>query len=127
MVIDRSMTVRPGTYRLAASPDVARPAITIRGENITVDFNGAVLAGGPDNVDPDGYAGRILIDGGRRITVKNAVIRGYKVGILARRLRTCTCRTTTSPTTGSRGSTAASRRKASSTGCRITRTTRTSG
>ncbi len=83
MVIDRSVTIRPGTYRLSASADHARPAITIRGENITVDFNGAVLAGGPDGAAPDGYAGvGMLIDGGRRITVKNAVIRGYKVGIL---------------------------------------------
>ena len=57
MVIDQSVTIRPGTYRLSASPDHARPAITIRGENITIDFNGAVLAGGPDGVAPDGYAG----------------------------------------------------------------------
>ena len=32
MVIDRSVTIRPGTYRLSASPDHSRPAITIRGE-----------------------------------------------------------------------------------------------
>jgi nitrous oxidase accessory protein NosD len=84
MVIDRSVTIRPGTYRLSASPDHARPAITIRGENITIDFNGAVLAGGPDGVAPDGYAGvGVLIDGGRRVTVRNAIIRGYRVGILA--------------------------------------------
>ncbi len=36
LVIDRSVTIRPGTYRLSASADLARPAITIRGENITV-------------------------------------------------------------------------------------------
>ena len=86
MLIERSMSIRPGTYRFSASTDLARPAITIRGENITIDFNGAVLAGGPDHADPDGYAGvGILVEGGRRITIKNAVIRGYKIGILARR------------------------------------------
>lgn len=86
MIIERSVTIRPGTYRLVASPDLARPAITIRGENITVDFNGAVIAGGPDGADPDGSAGvGMLIEGGRKITIKNAVIRGYKVAILARR------------------------------------------
>ena len=58
MIIERSVTIRPGTYRLVASPDLARPAITIRGENITVDFNGAVIAGGPDGADPDGYCRR---------------------------------------------------------------------
>jgi parallel beta-helix repeat protein len=84
MVIDRSVTVRPGTYRLAASPDQSRPAITIRGEDITVDFNGAVLDGAADGAAPDTYAGvGIVIDGGRKVTLKNAVVRGYRVGILA--------------------------------------------
>ena len=64
-----------------ASADLTRPAVTIRGENITVDFNGAVLAGGPEFADPGRYAGvGILIDGGRNITIKNAIVRGYKVG-----------------------------------------------
>jgi nitrous oxidase accessory protein NosD len=85
MVIDKTTTIRPGTYRISASEDLATPAITIRGENITVDFSGAVLAGGPDNADPDSFAGvGILIDGGAKVTLKNAVVRGYKVGILAR-------------------------------------------
>ena len=85
MVIDKTTTIRPGTYRMSASGDLTTPAITIRGENITVDFNGAVLAGGPDNADPDSFAGvGILIDGGGKVTLKNAVVRGYKVGIMAR-------------------------------------------
>lgn len=85
MVIDRSVTIRPGTYVLPASADLKAPAITIRGSNITVDFNGAVMAGGGLHADPDSYVGvGILIDGGSHVTVKNAVIRGYKVGILAR-------------------------------------------
>jgi nitrous oxidase accessory protein NosD len=84
MVIDRSVTIRPGTYRLA-SKDLDVPAITIRGTNITVDFNGAVLAGGPNDADPDSYTGTgIFIDGGSKVTLKNAVVRGYKVGIRAR-------------------------------------------
>ena len=85
LILDRSVTVRPGAYRLAASDDLSRPAIIIRGDNITVDFAGAVLAGGPDEADPDTYAGvGIFIDGGRNVTVKNAKVRGYKVGIRAR-------------------------------------------
>jgi parallel beta-helix repeat protein len=86
MVIDRSITVRPGVYRLAAATDLATPAIAIRGENITVDFNGAELVGSPDTADPDSFAGvGVLVDGGSRITITNATIRGYRVGILARR------------------------------------------
>jgi parallel beta-helix repeat protein len=85
MVITQSVTIRPGTYRLPASADLTTPAITIRGDNITVDFNGAGLAGGPDGADPNTYAGiGVLIDGGSKVTLKNAVIRGFKVGILAR-------------------------------------------
>ncbi len=86
MVIDRSVTIKPGSYRLAASTDLQTPAITIRGENITIDFNGAVLAGEASDADPDTFAGvGILIDGGSKVTLKNAVVRGYKVGILARK------------------------------------------
>ncbi len=85
MVIDRSITIRPGTYRIGASSDLQIPAITIRGENITVDFNGAILAGGADGADPDSFSGvGVLIDGGAKVTMKNAVVRGFKVGILAR-------------------------------------------
>jgi parallel beta-helix repeat protein len=84
MVIDRSAVIRRGTYELT-SANLQAPAITIRGADITVDFNAAVLAGGSADADPDSYAGvGVLIDG-RNITVKNAVVRGYKVGILARR------------------------------------------
>ena len=86
MVIDRSVTIRPGVYALAASADLKRPAVTIRGENLTVDFNGARLEGSPGDRDPDTFAGvGVFIEGGSRITVRNATIRGYKVGILARR------------------------------------------
>ena len=85
MTITESVTIRPGVYRFTAAEDLKTPAITIRGDNITVDFNGAVLAGGPDDADPDTYAGvGILIDGGSKVTLKNGVVRGYKVAILAR-------------------------------------------
>ena len=46
----------------------------------------AELAGAPADRPPDSYTGLgLLVDGGRQITVKNAVIRGFKVGILARK------------------------------------------
>ena len=85
MVIDRSVTIRPGTYRLSGSPDLKAPAVTIRGENITVDFNGARIMGAPDHANPDGFAGvAILVDGGSKVTLRGVTIRGFKVGILAR-------------------------------------------
>jgi nitrous oxidase accessory protein NosD len=83
-VIDTSTTVRPGKYALA-SAGLDTPVFVIRGRDITVDFSGVELVGSPDNTDPDRYAGlAILIDGGERITLRGARIRGYKVGILAR-------------------------------------------
>lgn len=85
MVIERSITVRPGTYRLAASADLKTPALTVRGENIVIDFNGATLDGSPEGADPDQFAGvAILVDGGSKVTIRGATIRGYKVAILAR-------------------------------------------
>ncbi|HTM30209.1 MAG TPA: NosD domain-containing protein [Vicinamibacterales bacterium] len=84
IVITSTATIRRGTYRLA-SADLDAPVMTIRGRDITVDLTGAELVGSPDGADPDRFAGlAILIDGGERITVKGARIRGYKVGILAR-------------------------------------------
>ncbi len=85
MLIDHSVSIRPGTYRLAASADLKTPALTIRGENIVVDLTGVTLVGSPETADPDEFAGvAILVDGGSRITIRGATIRGYKVGILAR-------------------------------------------
>ncbi len=83
LVITSSVRVRPGTYRLRG--DDMRPAITVRGTGITVDMTGVVLEGGDPHADPDGYVGTgIHIDGGERVTLRGATIRGYKVAILAR-------------------------------------------
>lgn len=85
MVIERSITIQPGEYRLSGSADLKTPAITIRGDDITVDFNGAKLVGSADSADPDQFAGvAVLVDGGSNVTIRGATIRGYKVGILAR-------------------------------------------
>jgi nitrous oxidase accessory protein NosD len=85
MVIERSITVRPGTYHIPASADLKIPAITVRGENIVIDFNGATLLGSREDVDPDQFAGvGVLVEGGSKVTIRGATIRGYKVGILAR-------------------------------------------
>jgi nitrous oxidase accessory protein NosD len=85
LVIDHSVRVRPGTYRLP-SARLDAPALTIRGEDVTVDLTGVTIEGGDPFADPDGYLGTgILIEGGRGVTIRGAAIRGYKVGLLARR------------------------------------------
>ena len=87
MVITRSTTIRPGTYRLkSASMDTS--LIVVRGDNITVNFAGVNLVGAGEDSDPDQAAGlAILVDGGSNVTIRGAHIRGYKVAIRARGTR----------------------------------------
>ena len=85
MVIDHAVRVKAGTYRLV-SRDLDAPALIVRGENVTVDLTGVTLEGGDPYGDPDGYTGLgVLVDGARGATIRGGAIRGYKVGVLARR------------------------------------------
>ena len=84
MVIESSMRIKPGTYLLGADSSLARGVITIRGENITVDFQGATLMGSPRGTAPDAMQGlAIHVEGGSRVLLKNLRVHGYKVAILA--------------------------------------------
>jgi nitrous oxidase accessory protein NosD len=84
LLVERSTTIRPGVYRLP-SAGLTTPIITVRGSGITLDLTGVELVGTADAVAPDRFAGlAILVDGGDRVTIRHAKIRGYKVGILAR-------------------------------------------
>jgi nitrous oxidase accessory protein NosD len=84
MVIDKSVRVKPGAYRLPAPKDGA--AITIKGDGVRVDFTGSRIEGGDPLADPDSYEGvGILVDGSKNVTIEGVVARGYKVAILGRR------------------------------------------
>ncbi len=85
MVIKTSVTIEPRTYTLAASADLKKPSLVIEGNNITVDFNKAVLQGSADRSRPDEFYGLAILvkKGSRNITIKNAFVHGYKVAILA--------------------------------------------
>lgn len=88
LVITRSVRVIPKTYRFPgpAAPDSS--VITIRGDDITVDFAGATLEGLAPAADPDGAGGvGIRIEGGRNVRLRNARVRGYKIGILVQNTR----------------------------------------
>ena len=89
-LIERNVSLPRGVHRIA-SAGLETPAITIRGSNIDLDLRGVELVGSPDSATPDRFAGlAILIDGGENITIRNARIRGYKVGILARNVKNLT-------------------------------------
>ena len=93
MVITHSARITPRDYRLTSSQQlrkageelipIFKPAIIIRGNNITVDFGKAVLRGTPENVDPDQRFGLGLLVEGNNITIRHLTARGYKVGLMA--------------------------------------------
>ncbi|HEV2018518.1 MAG TPA: NosD domain-containing protein [Gemmatimonadaceae bacterium] len=85
LVITQSVRIAPRVYRLPASESTDSAVITIRGDDITVDFAGATMEGMPPDSNPDLANGvAVRVDGGRNVRILNARIRGYKVGILAR-------------------------------------------
>ena len=83
-VIDRSVRVAPGHYRLASS-GLDKPALTVKGDDLTIDLTGVTIEGGDPFGDPDRYSGvGILIDGGSRVTIRGGAVRGFKVGVRAK-------------------------------------------
>src|SRR4029078_7290267 len=81
LVITHSVRVAPRPYPLAADPSLDRPAITIRGDDITVDFAGASVVGLDPSADPDQARGvGISIEGGRNVRLLNATVRAAEVG-----------------------------------------------
>lgn len=81
MIISTSVTIVPDSYYLPAD---SSGAIRVQGENITIDFNGAILQGATAGEMPDAFSGYgIFVDAASRVTLKNAVVRGYKVGLVA--------------------------------------------
>lgn len=84
LMITKSCKVAKGDYLLPSGEALDTPAITIRGDGITVDFAGAVIRGTPQTTWPDKREGLGLLVAGKNVTIKNAVVRGYKVGLMAR-------------------------------------------
>ena len=88
LVITRSVRIAPKVYRVPGQPSPDSAVVTIRGDDVTVDFDGATLEGIAPDTEPDLAVGvAIRVDGGKNITIRNARVRGYKVGILARGTR----------------------------------------
>lgn len=85
LVITSSVRVLRKIYRLSAPASLDSAVITVRGEDITVDFDGAALEGiAPGAVPEDARGVAIRIDGGRNVSIRSARVRGYKVAVLAR-------------------------------------------
>src|SRR5690606_13815976 len=77
--------IAPGSY-LAPSGD--RPALTVRGSDITLDLRGVELVGTADRLRPDTFTGTgVAIDGGSNVVIRGGTIRGYRVGVHATAVR----------------------------------------
>lgn len=83
MLIKKSVQVKKDTYFLSAGDSLSSPLIRIEGNNITIDFAQAVLQGSNNRQLPNQFYGLALYIKGNNITIKNAVIRGYKVALMA--------------------------------------------
>ncbi len=81
LVISQNADIRPGVYTVPDS--MGDGALRIEGNGITVDFKGAVLVGCTPAQQPDDYSGKGIVLRGENITLRNASVRGYKVGIYA--------------------------------------------
>jgi len=85
MVITKSGKVKPGVYRLpSSSDDGTKPAIWIKGTNITLDLSGVTIEGTAQTVDPDKRKGTGIRVEGANVAIRGGRIRGYKVGIFAK-------------------------------------------
>jgi len=84
MTLTNSVTIAEAIYQLPAAGGLDKPVLSVKGENIILDFNGATLDSGMDPTQPDAFTGLgLLIKGGDKITIKNLNIKGYKVALLA--------------------------------------------
>ncbi|WP_029278452.1 right-handed parallel beta-helix repeat-containing protein [Pedobacter borealis] len=84
MHITKSITIKKGVYTLEASSSLSTSVIVVEGNNITVDFNGAELRGNNNKELPDEFKGVAIFIKGNHVTLKNAIIKGYKVAVMAR-------------------------------------------
>jgi len=86
LIITESVKIKKGIYRLTAPSSLESAAIIVRGNNITVDLSGVTIEGTDPEADPDqGQGVGLRIEGGSNIRILHGHIRGYKIGILARK------------------------------------------
>lgn len=82
LIIKTSCQILPGKYALPTDADTPF-AITIEGNDLQVDFQGAQLLGAAVGVPPYQFTGIAILIKGQNITLLNAQARGYKIAVLA--------------------------------------------
>src|SRR6266496_2003049 len=72
MKITKTLRIKSGVYKLDASDSFDQPVIIIEGDNITVDFNNAILKGSNAKKSPDEFFGvGIIIRNSKNVIIKN--------------------------------------------------------
>ncbi|HWI94100.1 MAG TPA: right-handed parallel beta-helix repeat-containing protein [Flavisolibacter sp.] len=88
MAINKSIKIENANYELDGYESVTQSAITIEGNNVIVDFNNAVINGNIKKSTPNQFYGvAIIIKNAKNITIKNLVVKGYKLAVLARNVQ----------------------------------------
>lgn len=92
MVIRNSCSVKTNSYVMEAGAETfSEPGnleelngvIVIEGDNITIDFQAAELRSRANRLRPDQFTGVGIIIKGNNITLKNAIVRGFKIALFA--------------------------------------------
>ena len=84
MTITASTEIPRGVYKLDGTADFKTPAITIQGNNITVDFNNSLLVGSSATQQPDSFFGIALyVKNSHNVLIKNLKTIHYKISIVA--------------------------------------------
>ncbi len=90
-IIQESLTLSGGEYRFSGADRLDIPVLTITGNDLTIDFGGAVIRGNTQVNHPETFKGLgILIKNGKNIRLRNLTIRGYKVAIMAENVENLT-------------------------------------
>ena len=89
IAITANTALAPATYQVSDADD--NGVLRVRGEHITLDFQGATLAGASGEQPPDQFGGRgIVIEDSANVVIKNARVRGFRLGLYARNCRNLT-------------------------------------
>lgn len=87
LLLAQSVPTKPGEYIKPSDANLQKPAYTISGNDITLDFTGVNLRGTAKMVEPDQRKGLGVRIEGSNITIKNLTVSGYKVAILAEKCK----------------------------------------
>jgi hypothetical protein len=83
ITIQSNVKLAQGIYMLGSAENLKTPAVTIRGNNLNLDFKGVVLRGTPAIAEPDQRKGLGIRLSGKNIVIRNLKIHGYKVAVSA--------------------------------------------